>query len=98
MLPVDLAANAESLGADVLRRTTVDEFRAALAEAAVGTGTIVVHVETDPLVTAPDSRGLVGRPRRRGVRARQHPQARKTYDENKRDQRAYLRPARAATP
>ena len=32
-LPVDLAANAESLGADVLRVATIDELRTALAKA-----------------------------------------------------------------
>src|SRR6202011_3208465 len=32
-LPVDLAANAESLGADVLRARSIEDFRAALAKA-----------------------------------------------------------------
>jgi 3D-(3,5/4)-trihydroxycyclohexane-1,2-dione acylhydrolase (decyclizing) len=55
LLPVDLAANAESLGADVLRAGTVEEFRAALRKAREATRTTVVHVETDPLVPAPAS-------------------------------------------
>ena len=55
VLPVDLAANAESLGADVLRAGTVEEFRAALHKARESSRTTVVHVETDPLVSAPDS-------------------------------------------
>ncbi len=46
-LPVDLAANAESLGARVLRARTVEELRAALADAAAAAGTVVVHVEVD---------------------------------------------------
>jgi 3D-(3,5/4)-trihydroxycyclohexane-1,2-dione acylhydrolase (decyclizing) len=46
-LPVDLAANAESLGATVLRASTVDDFRAAIAQAKRNTTTTVVHVETD---------------------------------------------------
>ncbi|HEX6353347.1 3D-(3,5/4)-trihydroxycyclohexane-1,2-dione acylhydrolase (decyclizing) [Actinophytocola sp.] len=46
-LPVDLAANAESLGATVLRASTVDEFRDAIVEAKQNTTTTVVHVETD---------------------------------------------------
>jgi 3D-(3,5/4)-trihydroxycyclohexane-1,2-dione acylhydrolase (decyclizing) len=37
VLPIDLAANAESLGARVIRAQTVEELRAALAEAAGGT-------------------------------------------------------------
>ncbi len=32
-LPIDLAANAESLGADVIRVTTIEEFRDAIARA-----------------------------------------------------------------
>ncbi|HEX2419382.1 MAG TPA: thiamine pyrophosphate-dependent enzyme, partial [Micromonosporaceae bacterium] len=55
LLPVDLAANAESLGADVLRVGTVDEFRTALRKAREASRTTVVHVETDPLVPAPGS-------------------------------------------
>jgi 3D-(3,5/4)-trihydroxycyclohexane-1,2-dione acylhydrolase (decyclizing) len=54
-LPVDLAANASSLGADVLRPTTVGELREALAAAVSSPRTTVVHVQTDPSVPAPDS-------------------------------------------
>jgi 3D-(3,5/4)-trihydroxycyclohexane-1,2-dione acylhydrolase (decyclizing) len=46
-LPVDLAANAESLGARVLRAETIDELRAALAEAKGETRTTVIAVATD---------------------------------------------------
>jgi 3D-(3,5/4)-trihydroxycyclohexane-1,2-dione acylhydrolase (decyclizing) len=53
-LPVDLGANAASLGADVLRPTTVAELRDALAAAASSSRTTVVHVRTDPSVPAPD--------------------------------------------
>ena len=46
--PVDLAANAESLGARVLRARTIAELRDALGEArAHAGGPVVVHVETD---------------------------------------------------
>ncbi|HEY7488946.1 MAG TPA: 3D-(3,5/4)-trihydroxycyclohexane-1,2-dione acylhydrolase (decyclizing) [Streptosporangiaceae bacterium] len=55
VLPVDLAANAASLGADVLRAATVGEFRTALRQARAAARTTVVHVETDPLAPAPDS-------------------------------------------
>ncbi len=55
VLPVDLAANAASLGADVLRTRSVAEFRTALEKAVASVRTTVVHVETDPLVPAPDS-------------------------------------------
>ncbi|MEU1520023.1 3D-(3,5/4)-trihydroxycyclohexane-1,2-dione acylhydrolase (decyclizing) [Streptomyces sp. NPDC005811] len=47
VLPVDLAANASSLGADVLHATSVEEFRSAMEKARAATRTTVVHVETD---------------------------------------------------
>jgi 3D-(3,5/4)-trihydroxycyclohexane-1,2-dione acylhydrolase (decyclizing) len=53
-VPVDLAANAESLGARVLRAGTIEELRAALAEAkAHAGGPVVVHVETDRYAGVP---------------------------------------------
>jgi 3D-(3,5/4)-trihydroxycyclohexane-1,2-dione acylhydrolase (decyclizing) len=47
VLPVDLAANAASLGASVLKASTVEEFRTALVSAKAARETTVVHVETD---------------------------------------------------
>lgn len=52
-LPVDLAANAESLGARVWRAKTIGDVRDALAEARRVGGVGVVHVEVDPAVPAP---------------------------------------------
>ncbi|TXS02525.1 3D-(3,5/4)-trihydroxycyclohexane-1,2-dione acylhydrolase (decyclizing) [Streptomyces sp. col6] len=46
-LPVDLAANAASLGMRVLRAGTVGELREALAEARAADGPVCVHVETE---------------------------------------------------
>jgi 3D-(3,5/4)-trihydroxycyclohexane-1,2-dione acylhydrolase (decyclizing) len=46
-LPVDLAANAESLGARVIRAVTVDELRDALRVARDETRTTVIAVATD---------------------------------------------------
>ncbi|WP_053205646.1 3D-(3,5/4)-trihydroxycyclohexane-1,2-dione acylhydrolase (decyclizing) [Jiangella muralis] len=57
-LPVDLAANAASLGVTVVRVGTVDELHAALRDAKAAPadgGPILIHVETDPLAGAPDS-------------------------------------------
>ncbi|CAN3129946.1 3D-(3,5/4)-trihydroxycyclohexane-1,2-dione acylhydrolase (decyclizing) [Mycobacterium sp. smrl_JER01] len=54
-LPVDLAANAASLGADVIRVTTAAEFTDAVKVAKAADRTTVIHVETDPMVFAPDS-------------------------------------------
>ena len=53
-VPVDLAANAESLGARVLRPRTIAELRAALEEAkAADGGPVVVHVEVDRYAGVP---------------------------------------------
>ncbi|GLY83303.1 3D-(3,5/4)-trihydroxycyclohexane-1,2-dione acylhydrolase (decyclizing) [Actinoallomurus iriomotensis] len=54
-LPTDLAANAASLGGDVLTVDTVDGLRDALATAKKSPHTTVIQIETDPLVPAPDS-------------------------------------------
>ncbi|TDO07307.1 3D-(3,5/4)-trihydroxycyclohexane-1,2-dione acylhydrolase (decyclizing) [Mycobacterium sp. BK086] len=54
-LPVDLAANAASLGADVIKVTTAAEFADAIKAAKAAERTTVIHVETDPLIYAPDS-------------------------------------------
>jgi 3D-(3,5/4)-trihydroxycyclohexane-1,2-dione acylhydrolase (decyclizing) len=47
-LPVDLAANAESLGMEVLRASTVDQLRNALFAARASERPTAVYVETDP--------------------------------------------------
>ncbi|BBZ76737.1 3D-(3,5/4)-trihydroxycyclohexane-1,2-dione acylhydrolase (decyclizing) [Mycolicibacterium anyangense] len=54
-LPVDLAANAASLGADVIKVATAAEFADAVKAAKAADTVTVIHVETDPLVYAPDS-------------------------------------------
>jgi 3D-(3,5/4)-trihydroxycyclohexane-1,2-dione acylhydrolase (decyclizing) len=54
-LPTDLAANAASLGATVIRAHSIEELRDALKVARANTETTVIHIETDPTVAAPDS-------------------------------------------
>ena len=54
-LPVDLAANAASLGADVIKVTSAAEFTDAVKVAKASERTTVIHVETDPMIYAPDS-------------------------------------------
>ena len=46
-LPIDLAANAESLGARLTRTRTIAELRAALAEARGTSRPAVIHIEVD---------------------------------------------------
>ena len=52
-LPVDLAANAESLGARVIRAQSISELRGALADARGGDGPVVIHIETDRYTGVP---------------------------------------------
>ncbi|KRE42909.1 3D-(3,5/4)-trihydroxycyclohexane-1,2-dione acylhydrolase (decyclizing) [Knoellia sp. Soil729] len=58
VLPVDLAANARSLGAHVIEVHSRDELAEAIAAAKAWPsdgGPVVIHVETDPHVFGPDS-------------------------------------------
>lgn len=55
ILPVDLAANAASLGAQVIRADNAADFAEAVRKAKANTVATVIHVEADPLVSAPDS-------------------------------------------
>jgi 3D-(3,5/4)-trihydroxycyclohexane-1,2-dione acylhydrolase (decyclizing) len=52
-LPVDLAANAESLGAHVIRARGIAEFRDALAAAKKIERTVVIHIEVDRYASVP---------------------------------------------
>ncbi|HVL66162.1 MAG TPA: 3D-(3,5/4)-trihydroxycyclohexane-1,2-dione acylhydrolase (decyclizing) [Vicinamibacterales bacterium] len=52
-LPVDLGANAESLGARLFRAHDLASFEAALADARASDRTAVIHVPVDPSVRVP---------------------------------------------
>ena len=93
-LPVDLAANAASLGADVISATSVDEFRAAVLKAKASTRTTVIHVETDPLVPAPDSPAWWDVPVSQVSAIESTRQAFSAYQQNKSTQRHHLNPPR----
>jgi 3D-(3,5/4)-trihydroxycyclohexane-1,2-dione acylhydrolase (decyclizing) len=89
-LPTDLAANAASLGADVLRVSTVDELRVALDKAKENPHTTVVHIETDPLVGAPSSQAWWDVPVAEESTVDITRAARAGYESGKRAQRPYL--------
>ncbi len=89
-LPVDLAANAESLGVDVLRAGTLAEFRSALVKARAADRITVVHIETDPLVGAPDSGAWWDVPVAEVSALPTTRDARQDYESAKRAQRPYL--------
>ena len=90
VLPVDLAANAESLGAQVLRAATVDELRAALSKAKQSPYTTVVHIETDPLLPAPASGAWWDVPVAQTSALDTTRAARAAYEDAKKAQRPYL--------
>jgi len=91
VLPMDLAANAESLGVRVLRTGSIQDFRTALRAAKAHTGgPVLVHVETDPLVPAPDSESWWDVPVAEVATLDSTRQARTTYEQHKADQRLHL--------
>jgi 3D-(3,5/4)-trihydroxycyclohexane-1,2-dione acylhydrolase (decyclizing) len=89
-LPVDLAANAESLGVRVLRAGTADDFRVALEQARAARETTLVYVETDPLIPAPDGGGWWDVPVAETAALQSVRDARAAYEAGKRQQRDYL--------
>jgi 3D-(3,5/4)-trihydroxycyclohexane-1,2-dione acylhydrolase (decyclizing) len=90
LLPVDLAANAASLGADVLRTSTIKEFAQALEQSRASDRTTVVYVETDPLAPVPSSQSWWDVPVSETSALESTQQARVAYEAAKRDQRLYL--------
>ncbi len=90
VLPVDLAANAESLGAQVLRVSTVDELHTALHKAKDADRTTVVHVEVDPSIGAPDSGAWWDVPVAEVAGLDGTRRARAGYERAKQAQRSYL--------
>ena len=90
-LPVDLATNAESLGAFVIRAHTIAELTAALVEARASTmdRPIVIHIETDPLVAAPSSDSWWDVPMAQVSQLDSVREARARYEEAKTRQRPY---------
>jgi 3D-(3,5/4)-trihydroxycyclohexane-1,2-dione acylhydrolase (decyclizing) len=98
-LPVDLAANAASLGAHALNATTIEEFEAALREAVASEHTTVVQVHTDPTVAAPDSEAWWDVPVSEVAALESTRAARAAYEASKTTQKTYLKtPETVRTP
>jgi len=89
-LPVDLAANAASLGAHVIRARGISEFRDALAAAKKVDGTVVIHVEVDRYVSVPSYESWWEVPVAMTSAAPDVRDARKSYEKAKQKQRRYL--------
>ncbi|MDQ4008561.1 MAG: thiamine pyrophosphate-dependent enzyme, partial [Actinomycetota bacterium] len=93
LLPVDLAANAQSLGVDVVRAGNADELAVAVKTAKAATHSTVIHVETDPLVPAPDSQSWWDVPVSETSTLESTRRARVVYDRHKATQRPYFTPS-----
>jgi 3D-(3,5/4)-trihydroxycyclohexane-1,2-dione acylhydrolase (decyclizing) len=89
-LPVDLAANAASLGATVLRAAGVGEFRDAIKQAKDNPTTTVVHVETDLYSPNPPGQAWWDVPVAQVSELDSTRIAHDQYSEAKRGQRHYL--------
>ncbi|MFJ3506280.1 3D-(3,5/4)-trihydroxycyclohexane-1,2-dione acylhydrolase (decyclizing) [Streptomyces luteogriseus] len=89
-LPVDLAANAASLGMDVLRAKTVRELREALAAARASDRPTCVYVETDPAATAPPAEAWWDVPVAETASREAAVEARERYDRRVADRRRHL--------
>jgi 3D-(3,5/4)-trihydroxycyclohexane-1,2-dione acylhydrolase (decyclizing) len=90
VLPVDLATNAESLGAHVLRTTSVDELRDALKDARQADRTVVIHIPVDRYEGVPDYESFWDVPVAEVSEMETVVTARKEYVQNRRAERRYL--------
>jgi 3D-(3,5/4)-trihydroxycyclohexane-1,2-dione acylhydrolase (decyclizing) len=90
VLPVDLAKNAESLGARVIRTTSVDGLRDALKEAKTVDLTVVIHIPVDRYEGVPDYESFWDVPVAEVSEMETVVAARKEYAENRRAERRYL--------
>jgi 3D-(3,5/4)-trihydroxycyclohexane-1,2-dione acylhydrolase (decyclizing) len=89
-LPIDLAANAESLGAAVIRCRTIADLTEGLKRARDNERLTVVHIETDPLSPVPSSESWWDVPVSATSSLDSTRQAYAAYQAAKRDQRLYL--------
>ena len=91
-LPIDLAKNAESLGADVIRVKTIEEFRTALDQARAATRLTAIHIETDMLAPVPSPNSWWDVPVSEVAQLDSTQQARKVCEAHKAEQRDFLAP------
>ena len=95
VLPVDLAANARSLGCHVIEVRDRAGLEAAIREARAAPadgGPVVIHVETDPLVFAPDSDSWWDVPVSEVSELESTREAHEDYTRHKARQRTHLTP------
>ena len=90
VLPVDLAANAESFGAHVIRTSTVDELKGALVEAKEVDRTVVIHVPTDRYEGVPNYESFWDVPVAEVSKMESVQAAREEHAEGRQSERRYL--------
>jgi 3D-(3,5/4)-trihydroxycyclohexane-1,2-dione acylhydrolase (decyclizing) len=88
-LAVDLAANAESLGAHVIHARGISEFRDALSAAKTIERTVVIHIEVDRYASVPGYESWWEVPVAETSEAAGVRDARKGYEKAKQKQRRY---------
>jgi 3D-(3,5/4)-trihydroxycyclohexane-1,2-dione acylhydrolase (decyclizing) len=89
-LPVDFAANAASLGAQVIQAQTIAELRDALADSAADEGPVVIYVEVDRYDGVPGFEGWWEVPVAETSEDPPVRSARESYEQARRRQRLYL--------
>jgi 3D-(3,5/4)-trihydroxycyclohexane-1,2-dione acylhydrolase (decyclizing) len=93
-LPIDLATNAESLGVDVIRvepsEHAIADLTAAMATAKASDRATVIHINSDPLLFAPEGDGWWDVPVAEVSQLESTQQARVDYVAQKERQRPYL--------
>lgn len=97
-LPVDLAANAASLGAHAIDTHTIEEFEAALREAIANDVTTVVQVHTDSTIDAPSSEAWWDVPVAEVAALEATQAARANYERDRVNQQQYLKPTQSGIP
>lgn len=91
-LPIDLATNAEGLGAHVLRTRDIEELRDALVAARGIDRTVVIHVQVDRHEGVPAYDSWWDVPVAEVSETASVQDARRAYEEASRERRWYLRP------
>jgi len=90
VLPLDFVANAQSLGVKAWRAHSIDAFSEALIAAKSVPGPVLIEIEVDPLVPAPDSGSWWDVPVAEVSHLETTLQARKSYEDEKPHQRHFL--------
>lgn len=90
LVPVDIAANAQSWGLDVLKVATIEEFRQAYAKAAASDKATMIYIETDLYGPNPPNSSWWDVPVSQVSRIESTQQAYQEYVEAKKPQRHYF--------